>query len=95
MHLNIPFIADIIALSENRQLQTDVRLERANRSRSFKDYVVGDNVYVSNHFSSSDKLKPVWKGPFLVLRVHTNGTLTIQRNQVHERISIRRLKPAS
>ena len=31
MLLNIPIVTDIIAISENRQLQTDLRLERENR----------------------------------------------------------------
>ena len=50
-------------------------------------------VYVNNHFTSSDKLKPAWKGPYRILRVHTNGTLTVERGLIHERVSIRRCKP--
>ena len=94
MLLNIPIVTDIISISENRQLQTDLRLERENRRRSHFDYAVGQMVYISNHFSSGDKLKPAWLGPFKVLRVHTNGTLTIERGLIHERVSIRRCKPA-
>lgn len=30
MHLNIPIVSDIISISENRQLQTDLRLQRKN-----------------------------------------------------------------
>ena len=94
MLLNIPIVTDIISITENRQLQTDLRLERENRKRSHFDYQVDGKVYVSNHFSSADKLKEAWKGPFKILRVHTNGTLTIERGLVHERVSIRRVKPA-
>ena len=33
-------------------------------------------------------------GPFPITQVHTNGTITIARNQyVHERINIRRVLP--
>jgi hypothetical protein len=95
MHLNIPIVADIITISENRQFQTDARLLRANRLRTHHEYLVGQNVMVNNHFSSGDKLKPAWVGPFRVLQVHTNGTVTIERGRVHERISIRRLKPTA
>ena len=95
MHLNIPIVADIIAISENKQVQTDLRLMRENQRRTRHEYAVGQQVLVNNHFSSSDKMRPAWVGPFPILRVHTNGTVTIQRGQVHERISIRRLKPAS
>ena len=34
------------------------------------------------------------KGPFPIIRVHTNNTVTVQRGQVHERLSIRRIKPS-
>ena len=94
MLLNIPIVTDIISITENRQLQTDLRLERENRKRSHFDYQVDGMVYVQNHFSSADKLKEPWKGPFKILRVHTNGTLTIARGPIHERVSIRRVKPA-
>ena len=94
MLLNIPIVTDIISITENRQLQTDLRLERENRKRSHFDFQVGGMVYVQNHFSSADKLKEPWKGPFKILRVHVNGTLTIERGQVHERVSVRRVKPA-
>ena len=94
MLLNIPIVTDIVSITENRQLQTDLRLERENRRRSQYDYQVGGSVMVDNHFSSSDKLKPVWVGPYKILQVHTNGTLTIERGLVHERLSIRRCKPA-
>ena len=93
MNVNIPFITDIVAISANRQLQTDVRLHRENTKRIRHDYAVGERVYVNNHHSTSDKLKPAWVGPFPILRVHTNGTVTVQRGQVHERISLRRIKP--
>ena len=93
MHLNVPIVTDIIALTHNRQLQTDLRLQRKNSRRSRREYVVGQNVYINNHFSSSDKLKPAWTGPFPILQVHTNGTVTVRRGQIHERVSIRRIKP--
>ena len=93
MHLNIPIVADILSISQNAQLRTDARLVKENARRTRHEYRVGDNVYVNNHFSSADKLKPAWVGPFPVLQVHANGTLTVQRGQVHERISLRRIKP--
>ena len=94
MLLNVPIVTDIVSITKNRQLQTDLRLERENARRSQHDYEVGGFVYVDNHFSSADKLKTVWLGPYKILRVHTNGTLTLERGQVHERLSIRRCKPA-
>ena len=92
MHLNIPVIADIISISENRQLQTDRRLMRENSRRTRYEYKVGDKVYVYDQYSSSEKLKPVWKGPYPIIIVHTNGTVTVQRGRIQERMSIRRIK---
>ena len=66
---------------------------RANSKRIRHEYSVGDQVYVFNHLDTRDKLKPAWIGPYPILRVHTNNTVTIQRGQVHERMSIRRIKP--
>ena len=94
MHLNIPIVADILAISENRQLQVNARVMRENRRRTQHDYQVGEQVYVENHHTAADKLKMAWKGPFPILRVHTNNTVTIQRGLIHERINVRRLKPS-
>ena len=93
MLLNIPIVTDIIAVSENRQPQTDLRLERENLKRSQLDHQVGDMVFVNDHFSSSDKLKPAWVGPCKIPRVHTNAAVTIERGLIHERVTIRRIKP--
>lgn len=94
MVLNVPIVTDIVAITHNRQLQTDLRLMRENARRSQHDYKVGDMVYINNHFSSGDKLKPAWVGPYKIIRVHANGNVTVERGQVHERTTIRRIKPA-
>ena len=93
MLLNIPIVTDIISITENRQLQTDLRLEYENRKRSHVDYQVGQMVYINNHFSASDKLKPAWTGPYKIIRVHTNGNVTVERGPIHQRLTIRRCKP--
>ena len=68
---------------------------RENRSRIEHDYKEGDMVYVTDK-DIKRKLAPSKKGPFPIVQVHTNATVSIQRsNRVVERISIRRLYPAS
>ena len=84
MNINIPVLADIVATSADQQLQTDARLMRENQRRALHKCEVGQQVYVNNHFSSADKLKPVWVGPFPILHVQTNGTITIQQGQIHK-----------
>ena len=44
--------------------------------------------------SLSDKLKPTFTGPHLILQVHTNGTVTIRlRDNLTECINIQHIKP--
>ena len=94
MFLDIPLIADILAIQNNRQLLVDKRLLRANAKRIKHDYAVGDQVWKCNYLGLSDKLKPTVSGPYSVQRVHTNGTVTIGLSpHVSERINIRRIRP--
>jgi transposase InsO family protein len=94
MFLDIPLIADIIAIQNNRQLLVDKRLLRANAARISHDYAVGDLVWKRNHLGFSDKLRPSVSGPYPIERIHTNGTVTIRlSNTVQERINIRRIRP--
>ncbi|KAL7577435.1 hypothetical protein ACA910_004721 [Epithemia clementina (nom. ined.)] len=94
MYLDIPFVANIVALSNARQAKIDQRLLRENTRRHRHEYRVGEQVYVHNHHNASNKLKPIFSGPYPILQVHTNNTVTLLRDRnVHERMSIRRLKP--
>ena len=94
MFLNIPLIADIMAIQQNRQLIVDKNLLRANAKPIKHDYAVDDLVWKRNYIGLSDKLKNTVKGPYPIRRVHTNGTVTIQLSEhVQERINIRRIRP--
>ena len=94
MFLDIPLIADILAIQNNRQLLVDKRLLRANAKRIKHDYAVGDLIWKRNYIGLSDKLKPTVSGPYSIERVHTNGTVTIRLSpHVQERINIRRIRP--
>ena len=94
MFMDIPLIADILAIRNNRQLLVDRRLLRENAKRIRHDYAVGDQVWKKMYLGFSDKLKPTVTGPFPIEKVHTNGTVTIRLspNQL-ERINIRRIRP--
>jgi hypothetical protein len=95
MFLDIPFIADILTISELRQTKTDNRLLAANAKRIHHEFTVGEHVYILRPRTASDKLKTVYQGPYPIIQVHTNNTVTLQRGPVHERVSIRRIKPSS
>ena len=96
MFLDIPFLADLEVLHHHRQQQIDQRLLQANAKRITHDFRVGEQVYRRRDTQGSmrQKLSPVFDGPFQIVRVHTNGTVTIAvRPGVTERVNIRRLKP--
>ena len=87
-------MADMIAIRNHRQNLVDQRLLRANAKRIKWDYAIGDEVLKKEYLGFSDKLKPEWKGPYTVERVHTNGTVRIRLSPIEtERINIRRIKP--
>jgi hypothetical protein len=92
MILDIPLLADWNYIREHRQQQVDKRSIAENRKRFAYDYQPGDKILKISFRPS--KLEPRATGPFPILRVHTNGTVTIRLNDaVIERISIRRIKP--
>ena len=94
MFLDIPLIADLLAVRYNRQLLVDQRLLAANAKRIKHDHVVGDEVWKCEYIGLSDKLKPTVSGPYPILQVFTNGTVLIQLSpHVNERINIRRIRP--
>jgi transposase InsO family protein len=93
MILNIPYHADLLALQSKRQQKINLRLLRANAHRKFIDYQPGMKVYILS--ARKSKLDPIYKGPYEVVSTHTNGTVTVRlRDDVTDRINIRRLKPA-
>jgi hypothetical protein len=94
MNLDIPFRTDLLTLRDLRQRQIDKRLLRANAQRRSHDYKVGDQVLVKRELNHSQKLERGFSGPYPVLQVHTNGTLTL-RVSANQRVrhNIRRLLP--
>ena len=59
------------------------------------DYKVGDLVLILNTANFKGKLEPstLPDGPWKIVQVHTNGTVSILRNHYVERMNIRRLRP--
>ena len=93
MLFDIPILADMELIRQKRQIIVDERARLANCSRVFHDYKIGDRVLI--RATNPDKLAlRTSPNPFTITRVHSNGTVTIQRGpHVTERINIRRLIP--
>ena len=70
----------------------DKGVERENRTRVQHDYKVGDRVYYETP-GIIPKLDPPRTGPFEVTQIYTNGTVSIQRGAVSDRVNIRNISP--
>ena len=94
MIINAIYLANWKDIKSRRTTQIHNNNRNENKSRIPHDYSVGDLVYIRKS-NVEQKLNPI-KGPFAINKVHSNGTVTIQRSPtISERINIRRLHPAS
>ena len=68
---------------------------KENSKRRFYDYKVGDLILILNKQGTKGKLEPntLPEGPWKITQGHTNGTVSILRNNYIERLNIRRIKP--
>ena len=92
MFLDLPLVADLLTLTKHRQALIDRRLLCANARRIRHEYKVNDLVFLRVHASDS-KLSLIRSGPFPILQVHMNNTVTVKHGPIHERISIRHIMP--
>ena len=92
MLLDIPVEADFQLLQRGRQSMVDRDLARANQKRVSIDCQPGDEVLKLVY--KPNKLDPRAIGPYVVEKVHCNGSLTVRISPlVTQRINIRQLCP--
>jgi hypothetical protein len=92
MLLDIPLVADLITIRNSRQAIIDESLRVASMRRLNHDYRINEQVLLKVH--APNKLDARWTGPYDIVSVHVNGTLTIRLNaHTVERVNVRRLKP--
>ncbi len=93
MFLNIPLLADWQAILAQREQSVNDALLRANKKRINFDYqIVQKNLKYDKTLYG--KLKPKTTGPFDILPVHSNGTVTISlRPGITECINVCRTLP--
>jgi len=93
MILPIKFKADWAAIEQTRQKEISRNNKRENASRMNHQYKVGDKILLKKPGMNLRKLETPRTGPHTVTAVFTNGTIRIQRNNVSERVNIRRVCP--
>lgn len=92
-------------LQQRLQLSREKALENILKSKSISKsyydkrtrpikYKVGDMVYVKNHLRLRKALSPIWKGPYKVVRINGNNTLTVLLNRRHVKYHYDELKLA-
>ena len=77
MFLDVPLIANIMELTGQRQVQVNESLRVANLSQRTYDYRVGEQILVK--VWEPNKLEPKFHGPYPIVTVHTNGTVTYEK----------------
>ena len=80
---------------DQKQITVNKENQKENSTRREFDYKVGEKVLILNKNQFKGKLEPTVlnEGPWVIKQVHTNGTVSILRNNYIERINIRRLRP--
>ena len=94
MFLDIPVIADLVAIRERRQLLIDENLRRQNEKRIEHHNKVGHWVMIKVYDPNKgdDRLH----SPYKIQETRTNGTVVVVRNEegnVLKVYDIRKLKP--
>eukprot|EP00934_Nitzschia_sp_Nitz4_P003898 Nitzschia sp. Nitz4//scaffold257_size48314//306//683//NITZ4_007082-RA/size48314-processed-gene-0.28-mRNA-1//1//CDS//3329544427//3888//frame0 len=92
MLLNLPIFADLALIQQRRQVLIDRNLARQNKRRRPFDYQPGQQVLIKE--LNPSKMNPKATGPFRIVKVFTNGTIEVQKDEhVVERLNIRRVVP--
>jgi transposase InsO family protein len=92
MFLPIKYVADWNQIRLKRQNEILKSNKRENASRIAHEYQQGDRVLLTTP-GILPKLTSPRTGPYRVVRVHSNGTVTLQKGHVQQRVNIRRILP--
>jgi hypothetical protein len=88
MLFDIPFLADWNKIGDHRQRQTDLNIERENRSCRDWDYKVGDKVLLRKNGIIRTSESQYECAPWTITSVHTNGTIRVQCGPIIKTINL-------
>jgi hypothetical protein len=92
MFLPVEYVADWTRIRLNRQKEINKSNMRENSNRIAHEYHRGDRVLLTTP-GILPKLNSPRTGPYDVVEVHNNGTVTIRKGPVQQRVNIRRILP--
>ena len=88
---NIAHVADWQYIHHRKQTLINVNNITENKKRIDYDYAVGESILKIK--AGTHKMEQPREGPFTIIRVHANGTVTIQHGPIEERLNVRQLIP--
>ena len=91
MILNTQYLADWTVIKAHKQQLICKNNIIENSKRIPHQYKVGDMVMLENHHSN--KYEQLYKGPYLVMQVNTNGTVHLKIGAVTDTVNIRHIHP--
>ena len=92
MILPIKFKADWALIEQQKQICINKSNKRENSKRIKHNYKIGDKVLLKNP-GILRKMSTPYSGPYKVQEVFTNGTISILKGAVVQRVNIRRVQP--
>ena len=92
MFLPVKYVADWNQIRLKRQKEILKSNKRENASRIAHEYKQGDRVLLTTP-GILPKLSSPRTGPYRVVKVHSNGTVTLEKGHVQQRVNIRRILP--
>ena len=92
MFLPVQIVADWARIRQRKQKIIDASNKRENSKRIRHQYNVGDRVLLTTP-GKLPKVRSPRTGPYDVVNVHDNGTVTIQNGPVQQRVNIRWITP--
>jgi hypothetical protein len=93
MLFNIQFIADWQNIGGHRQRLTNLNNAHENKGRIDYDYKVGQKVLLRKEDILCNAESRYHKKPWLIMSVHTTGTIAVQHRNKIDRMNIQRVKP--
>jgi hypothetical protein len=88
---DIAHVADWQYIKQRKQLLINKNNINENKKRIDYDYAVGESIMKIK--AGTLKMEQPREGPFPILRVHSNGTITIQKGPIEERLNVRQVLP--
>ena len=91
MILNTQYLADWTVIKARKQQLISKNNIIENSKRIPHQYKVGDKVMLENH--CANKYEQLYKGPYLVTQVNTNGTVHLKIGAATDTVNIRHIHP--